>query len=141
MLKVMDDLYRQNILDHFKNPRNYGKLDNPDIEADEENISCGDRIGMGIKIKYQKSNIKYIEEIKFHGEGCAITMASASLLTEKVKGKNLEDAKKIGKDEIMKMLGVTLTPTRMKCALLPLEVLQKTLLQIETGKNNKKIGT
>ena len=131
----MDDLYRQNILDHFKNPRNYGKLDNPDFEADEENISCGDRIGMNIKLKMKNATLrlrsgqelKIIEDIKFFGEGCAITMASASLLTEKVKGKNLEDAKKIGKDEIMKMLGVTLTPTRMKCALLPLEVLGKTL--------------
>lgn len=123
----MDDLYRQNILDHFKNPRNYGKLDNPDFEADEENISCGDRIGMNIKLKMRNEKLKIIEDIRFFGEGCAITMASASLLTEKVKGKNLEDAKKIGKDEIMKMLGVTLTPTRMKCALLPLEVLGKTL--------------
>jgi len=121
----MDDLYRENILDHFKNPRNYGKLNDPDFEADEENISCGDRIGMQIKLK--NSMPKSIEEIKFHGEGCAISMASASLLTEKVKGKTLEDAKKIGKDDIMKMLGVTLTPTRLKCGLLPLEVLSRTL--------------
>jgi len=65
LLKVMDDLYRQNILDHFKNPRNYGKLDNPDIEADEENISCGDRIGMGIKIKYQ-NHYKIMILFKIH---------------------------------------------------------------------------
>ena len=66
----MDDLYLENILDHFKNPRNYGKLNDPDFEADEENISCGDRIGIQIKLK--NSMPKSIEEIKFHGEGCAI---------------------------------------------------------------------
>lgn len=123
----MDDLYRQNILDHFKNPRNYGKLENPDFEIEEENISCGDRIGMNIKLKIKNEKFKIIEDIKFFGEGCAISMASASMLTETIKGKSLADVKKIGKDEIMKMLGVTLTPTRMKCALLPLEILSKTL--------------
>lgn len=125
----MEDLYRQNILDHFKNPRNYGKLENPDFEAAEENISCGDRIGMQIKfeIRSRSNRDEIIKDIRFHGEGCAISMASASMLTETIKGKSLADVKKIGKDEIMKMLGVILTPTRMKCALLPLEILGKTL--------------
>lgn len=134
----MDDLYRQNILDHFKNPRNYAKMENPDFETEAENIFCGDRIGMGIKVSSRGRSAfgrKIIEEIKFHGEGCAISMAAASMLTEIVKGKKIEEVKKIGKEDILKMLGTSFTPTRLKCALLPLEVLQKTLVLVKDKVN------
>lgn len=126
----MDDLYRDNILDHFRNPRNYGKLDHPDVSHIESNLVCGDRIGIEIKIKNLpagKADKKSIEDIRFFGEGCAISMASASLLTEKVKGMNFNSIRKIVPDDIKKMLGIEPTPARLRCALLPLETLCKTL--------------
>jgi len=122
----MDSIYRENILDHYKNPRNFGRLDRFDVTAEEYNPFCGDRIGMDIKWKMENGKWK-IKEINFYGEGCAISMASASMLTENVKGKNLNDIKKLGTPDILKILGIDLTPTRLKCALLPLEVLHKTL--------------
>jgi nitrogen fixation NifU-like protein len=133
----MDDLYRDNILDHYRNPRNFGRLQNPDISHDEANLVCGDKIGMDIKfkIKNQKSlpagetgNSKFeIKEIRFFGEGCAISMASASMLTELVLGKSVEEIDKIKPDDMKKMLGIEPTPARLKCALLPLETLHKAL--------------
>lgn len=116
----MDDLYREVILDHFKNPRNFGKLQNPTASCSLYNSACGDKIEIDVILKDNK-----IEEIGFIGEGCAISTASASMLTEKVWGKDIEEVKKMKAEDILSMLGITLTPTRMKCALLPLEVLQK----------------
>lgn len=123
----MDDLYREVILDHFKNPRNFGKLKNPTSTFSLYNSACGDRITIDIVIKNkeQTTSNKIIEDIKFTAEGCAISMASASMLTEKVIGKNIEEVQKFKTEDILKMLGITLTPTRLKCALLPLEVLHK----------------
>lgn len=118
----MDDIYREIILDHFKNPRNFGKLENPSSSFSLYNSACGDKIEIDISLKEKK-----IADIKFRGEGCAISMASASMLTEKVMGKNIPEIKKVNTEDILKMLGITLTPTRLKCALLPLEVLQKAI--------------
>lgn len=118
----MDDIYREIILDHFKNPRNFGKIRKPSASFSLYNSACGDKIEIDIKTKD-----KNIEDIKFRGEGCAISLASASMLTEKVIGKNIGEIKNLDTEDILKMLGITLTPTRLKCALLPLEVLQKTL--------------
>lgn len=132
----MDDLYREVILDHFKNPRNFGKLKNPTASFSLYNSACGDKITIELKIKSRLSGIpqktgnydlRIIEDIRFSGEGCAISMASASMLTEKVLGKNIEEVQKLKTKDILKMLGIILTPTRLKCALLPLEVLHKTL--------------
>ncbi|MFZ5845707.1 MAG: Fe-S cluster assembly sulfur transfer protein SufU [Patescibacteria group bacterium] len=119
------DIYRELILDHYKHPRNFGHLDNPDVVAQEGNVTCGDRIVIEIKVKSQKSKVKSIEDIRFSGEGCAISQASASLLTEKVKGMNFSQVLKLKTSDILTMLGTTLTPTRVKCATLALEVLQK----------------
>lgn len=121
----MDDFYRENILDHFKNPRNFGRIKNPDAQLVENNPFCGDKIGMGIKLKIKNSKFKAIKDIKFFGEGCAISMASASMLTEEVKNKSWANIIKLDRDYILKLLGIELTPTRLKCALLPLEVLHK----------------
>lgn len=118
----MDDLYREIILDHYKNPRNFGEIVQPSSSYRLYNSACGDEITIDIKIED-----RIIKEIKFRGNGCAISMASASMLTEKMQGKRVEDVKKLDTDDILKMLGITLTPTRLKCALLPLEVLQKTI--------------
>ena len=116
---AMDDLYRDNILDHYKNPRNYGRLQRPDITHEEDNPLCGDVVGMDFSIKDG-----VIDDIRFHGRGCAISQASASLLTERLKGMPLDDAKKINKDDVLGELGIEISPARIKCALLSLKVLK-----------------
>ncbi len=118
------DLYRDVILDHYKNPRNFGHLDKPDVVVEEGNVMCGDRICIELAVSCQLSAVS-IKDIRFNGEGCAISQASASMLTEKVKGLDREQILKLTGKDIVKMLGTTLTPSRTKCALLSLEVLQK----------------
>jgi nitrogen fixation NifU-like protein len=114
-----DQFYREYILDHYKNPRNYGRLEHADITHEEDNPLCGDVVGMDFRIKEG-----VIDDIKFHGRGCAISQASASLLTERIKGLSLDDAKKINKDDVLGELGIDISPARIKCALLPLKVLK-----------------
>jgi nitrogen fixation protein NifU and related proteins len=114
-----DQFYREYILDHYKNPRNYGRLDHPDIAHEEDNPLCGDVVGMDFQIKDG-----VIEDIRFHGRGCAISQASASLLTERLKGIALDEAKKIDKNDVLGELGIQISPARIKCALLPLKVLK-----------------
>lgn len=122
----MNNLYKENILDHFHSPRNFGNLDNPDYFHEEENILCGDRIRMEIKLKSQNACSK-IKDIMFSGEGCAISIAAASILTEKVKNRYVSEILNMKSDDVMDLIGVSLTWIRVKCALLPLEVLQKAL--------------
>lgn len=116
------DIYREIILAHYKHPYNFGRIKNPSASYGHNNPLCGDEIGIDLLVKSNK-----VSDIKFYGEGCAISMASASLLTEHVKGKNIDEVDKLGKDNILKLLNVQLTPTRLKCAILPLEVLQKAI--------------
>lgn len=118
-------MYRETILDHYKHPRNFGALQNPDARAEAYNATCGDRIVMEIKTKG-----KYIEKVHFFGEGCAISQASASMLTESAQGKTIKEIMKFSTEDILTMLGTTLTPSRTKCGVLPLEVLQKALTQV-----------
>ena len=114
-----DQFYREYILDHYKNPRNYGRLEHPDITHEEDNPLCGDVIGMDFRVKDG-----VIDDIMFHGRGCAISQASASLLTERLKGMSLENAKKIDKNDVLGELGIDISPARIKCALLSLKVLK-----------------
>jgi nitrogen fixation NifU-like protein len=114
-----DQFYREYILDHYKNPHNFGRLEHPSISHEEDNPLCGDVVGMDFAIKEG-----VIEDIRFHGRGCAISQASASLLTDRLKGLKLDDAKKIGKEEVLGELGIEISPARLKCALLPLKVLK-----------------
>jgi nitrogen fixation NifU-like protein len=114
-----DQFYREYILDHYKNPRNFGRLENPDISHEEDNPLCGDVIGMDFRVK-----AGVIEDVKFHGRGCAISQSSASLLTERLKGLALDDAKKINKEDVLGELGIQISPARIKCALLSLKVLK-----------------
>lgn len=123
----MDSLYREYILEHYKHPQNFGTLENPDGESIEANELCGDRIGMQIKCTMHNEQWT-IKDIRFQGEGCAITIASSSMLTEKAKGMSEEEVMKLNTDSILEMLGISLTPNRIKCALLPLESLQKSLI-------------
>ena len=114
-----DDLFRQNILDHYQNPRNYGTLERPDISAEDSNPLCGDEIRMDLKVKDG-----VIEDVRFSGKGCSISRAAASMLTEEIRGKTLEEVKRIGKDDVLEMLGIELGPVRLKCALLALKTLK-----------------
>jgi nitrogen fixation NifU-like protein len=114
-----DDLFRQNILDHYQNPRNYGTLERPDISAEDSNPLCGDEIRIDLKVKDG-----VIEDVRFSGKGCSISRAAASMLTEEIRGKTLEEVKRIGKDDVLEMLGIELGPVRLKCALLALKTLK-----------------
>ena len=116
----MDDLYRENILDHYQNPRNYGTLDHHDISYQDDNPLCGDVIRIDIKLDDQKR----VSQVAFSGEGCAISQASASMLTEEIMGKTLDEVKQMSKDDVLDMLGIQVGPVRIKCALLSLKVLK-----------------
>ena len=119
---MSSDFYRELILDYYRNPRNFGKLDPHDIDAKDMNPLCGDEIEMQIRVSPDKDKI---EEIKFFGKGCAISQASASMLTEMAKGKPLEWVKQLSREDILKMLGTSdLGPARIKCAMLSVKVLK-----------------
>lgn len=123
------DLYREQILDHYKHPRNFGHLDGADVVSQEINVSCGDKIMIELKFGAGSAEQnRRIEAIRFSGEGCAIDQASASMLTEKVTGMNASDVMKLTLDDVQEMLGTTLTPSRVKCAMLPLEAIQKAIV-------------
>jgi nitrogen fixation protein NifU and related proteins len=114
-----DQFYREYILDHYKNPRNFGRIETPDITHEEYNPLCGDMVGMDFRL-----HDGVIEDVMFHGRGCAISQASASLLTERLKGMTLDDARQVSKDDVLEELGIDISPARLKCALLSLKVLK-----------------
>lgn len=116
----MDDLYRELILDRYKNPRMRGTLDPHDISYEDDNPLCGDHLRIDLRVDAQGR----ISEAAFSGEGCAISQASADLLTESIVGKSLEEIRELGKEDILEMLGIELSPVRLKCALLSLKVLK-----------------
>ena len=115
-------LYQELILDHYRNPRNHGSLSHATRSADALNPACGDSLHMDIMLKNDT-----IQDIRFSGFGCAISQASASLLTEHVKGKKMSEALALEPKDVLELLGVTLSPSRLKCGLLSLETLKKTL--------------
>jgi nitrogen fixation NifU-like protein len=116
----MDDMYREVILDHYKNPRNKGTLDPNDFTYEDENPLCGDKLRIDVRLDEQQR----VKEVAFSGRGCAISQASASMLTEAIVGKTLDEVKQLGKDDILDLLGIELGPVRLKCALLSLKVLK-----------------
>ncbi len=118
-----ESIYRDIIIDNYKNPMNRGSIVNANAIAEDSNPLCGDTIKIEMKIKDNK-----VEDIKFNGSGCAISTASASLLTENAKGKSNEEILKLSKDYVMEMLGVELSALRVKCALLPLKVIKLAVL-------------
>jgi nitrogen fixation NifU-like protein len=118
----MDELYRDFILDHYRNPRNAGTLDDADASFEDINPLCGDKIRMDLKIR---DNV--VTDVKFKGRGCAISQASASLLTEQIKGKTLAEISKIGKEAVLENVGINISAARLKCALLGLKVLKQAL--------------
>jgi nitrogen fixation NifU-like protein len=117
---LSDDIYREIILDHYRNPRNKGKISSPDVSIHDSNPLCGDEIDIHLKVEGDK-----IKDIKFEGRGCAISQASASMLTEMVMNKPLTSVKDMTKENILEEIGLTsLGPARIKCALLSLKVLK-----------------
>jgi nitrogen fixation protein NifU and related proteins len=115
----MDDFYRDYILDHYRSPRNFGHLDRVDASAEDLNPLCGDTITMELQVDDGK-----VSDVRFSGKGCAISQASASMLTEEIKGMKLEDVARLSKDIVLENVGIGISPTRMKCAMLGLRVLK-----------------
>ena len=115
----MADLYKENILEHYQNPSNFGTIDQPDITYEDTNPLCGDRIRIDLRIQDGK-----IADIKFSGRGCAISQASASILTEMVEGEDLETVRDLSAQDILDELAIPISPARVKCALLGLKVLK-----------------
>ncbi len=114
----MDDFYRDFILDHYRNPRNFGRLDQPTVSAEDLNPLCGDEIRMDLHV----NGAGIVDDVRFSGKGCAISQASASMLTEELKGMRLEDVAKLTKEVVLENVGIGISPTRMKCATLGLRV-------------------
>ena len=118
----MDDYYREYILDHYRNPRNYGTLTNPTAHAEDSNPLCGDQLAMDLVVDGDR-----VSEVRFKGRGCAISQASASMLSEMIEGKTLEEVVQLGKDDVLEALGIAISPARTKCAFLALRVLHRSL--------------
>lgn len=119
---LSEEMYREHILDLYKNPRNFGIIENPTHMHTENNPLCGDEVTIQLIIENDR-----IKDIKFAGKGCAISMASSSLLTDKAKGMKIDEAKNLGKEDVLKILRIPISYGRLKCALLPLDSLNKSL--------------
>jgi len=117
----MDDFYREEILEHYTHPHNYGTLDNPDISHEEDNPLCGDRIRFDIQLEEDGQTVK---DVRFSAVGCAISKASASMLTDLLIGQTLDEIKSLTNEDVVDELGIELGPVRLKCALLPLKVVK-----------------
>ncbi len=120
----MEDLYREVILDHYKNPRGHGVIDDADAQAEGLNPLCGDEIAIYVAFGEDGETI---DEVKFSGRGCAISQAATSMLMEMVEGRTATEIAQLSKDELLDEIGIPLTPIRLKCALLGLGVLKVAL--------------
>lgn len=116
---TMDALYHEELLEHYKFPRNRGHIEKPDITYTDTNPLCGDECTIDLQVKDNK-----VKDVKFEAKGCAISQAATSMLCDKIEGKSLEEIKRINKEEILELLGIELGPVRIKCALLCLKVLK-----------------
>jgi nitrogen fixation protein NifU and related proteins len=115
----MDELYRDYILDHYKNPKNFGELPDADLEFEDRNPLCGDELAMQLKVEDGK-----IKELRWHGQGCAISQAAASIASLELVGMPVDDAAKLDADWMLEQMGIAISATRRKCALLNLKVLR-----------------
>jgi nitrogen fixation protein NifU and related proteins len=121
---AFDQLYREVILDHYKNPRGHGVLEDADASAEGQNPLCGDEVAISIKFADDGDTI---DDVKFEGRGCAISQASTSMLMEMVKGRRASEVATLPKEELLDEVGIPLTPVRLKCAILGLGVLKVAL--------------
>ena len=119
-----DEMYREIILDHYKNPRGHGVIEGADAEAEGQNPLCGDEVA--IYVSFDESG-DAIDDVKFSGRGCAISQAATSMLMDMVMGRNAEEVASLSKEELLEEIGIPLTPIRLKCALLGLSVLKLAL--------------
>src|ERR687890_188403 len=119
----MDDLYRDEILEHYRNPHNFGTLEEPTTVKEGANPLCGDRITLMLGIDDQGN----VSDVAFTGRGCAISQASASMLTDEIKGKPLSEIAQLGSDDVLENLGIEISPARLKCAMLSHDSLQHVL--------------
>jgi nitrogen fixation NifU-like protein len=136
----MDDLYRDYILEHYRHPHNFGVLENPTASYEGSNPLCGDRITMMLDI-----SDGIVREVAFTGRGCAISQASASLLTDEIKGKSVEEVERMTPDLLLDLIGVEISPARLKCALLSLDTVAHALAddaaeKAESGGSNPSPG-
>ena len=122
-MSELDSLYREVILDHYKNPRGHGVIDPADAEAEGQNPLCGDEVT--VSVRFGEGDV--IEDVGFEGRGCAISQAATSMLTDIVKGRTAQDVSVMPKEELLDEIGIPLTPVRLKCALLGLGVLKVAL--------------
>src|SRR6476660_9191437 len=123
-MNEFDQLYREVILDHYKNPRGHGLLEDPDAEAEGQNPLCGDEVSIYVAFGEDGDTI---DEVKFSGRGCAISQAATSMLTEMVKGRSAAEVASLPRDELLEEIGIPLTPIRLKCAILGLGTLKLAL--------------
>lgn len=120
----MDDFYKEYILDHYRNPRNFGELDAPDATAEDLNPLCGDRIRFDLAV----DDDGLVTDVRFSGKGCAISQASASMLSESIRGEKLEDVARFSAERVLENVGIGISPARMKCAMLGLKVVKSAAL-------------
>jgi nitrogen fixation NifU-like protein len=123
----MDDLYRDYILEHYRRPHNFGVIDEPTSSFEGSNPLCGDRITLQLGVRDG-----VLERVGFTGRGCAISQASASLLTDEIKGKTVADVEAFRADDLLDLLGIDISPARLKCAMLSHETLQKALAETDS---------
>ncbi len=121
---AFDQLYREVILDHYKNPRGHGVLEDADARAEGQNPLCGDEVTISVKFGEDGDTI---DDVGFEGRGCAISQAATSMLTEMVKGRKASEVAALPKEELLEEIGIPLTPVRLKCAILGLGVLKVAL--------------
>lgn len=114
--------YREYILEHYRNPRNYGKLEQPDVHSEDSNPLCGDQLAMDLQVEDNR-----VKAVRFQGRGCAISQATASMLSEMIEDHSIDEVVALGKDDVLEALGIPLSPARMKCAFLSLRVLHRGL--------------
>ena len=116
----MDDLYREEILEHYKRPHNWGRMEDPDLQFSDNNPLCGDELRVMLRVGDDGT----IEDIRFDGHGCAISQAAASMASDEVKGMKVDDLLRLDRSFVLDLLGIEISATRMKCALLSLKVLK-----------------
>jgi nitrogen fixation NifU-like protein len=133
----MDDLYRDEILEHYRQPHNFGTLEAPDAVYEGNNPLCGDRITMMLALGEDGT----VQDVAFSGRGCAISQASASLLTDEIRGRTVSDVEGLARQDVLDMLGIEISPARLKCALLSLDTLHHALAGRARPQSDTAVGT